>query len=158
MNIKEVQQATRKFQVINHQEDKLVGFAVIDAVTGDRICLLPIRERAQEYADHMNACLFLNKIKEPTKAMLEAVDCISTEREIFMSLLSSLVAAVSLLERGGKKAAFSDNGFKLMMNDCRNSINAGRAALMKGTSKFHGSKYIWRDMIEALIQEMIREY
>jgi hypothetical protein len=42
-----------------------------------------------------------------------------------------LVAAVSLLERGGKKAAPSNKMFEQMLDDHKNSIERGRAALEK---------------------------
>ena len=42
-----------------------------------------------------------------------------------------LVAAVSLLERGGKKAAPSNTMFAQMLVDHKNSIERGRAALEK---------------------------
>jgi chromosome segregation ATPase len=42
-----------------------------------------------------------------------------------------LVAAVSLLESGGKKAAPSNKMFEQMLDDYKNSIERGRAALEK---------------------------
>lgn len=42
---------------------------------------------------------------------------------------ASLEAAISLLERGGKKAAPSDKMFEMMLNDYRKSTNNARAAL-----------------------------
>jgi hypothetical protein len=50
-------------------------------------------------------------------------------REISISTLASLVAAVSLLERGGKKAAASDKMFYMMLADYKAAIDAARAAL-----------------------------
>ncbi len=49
--------------------------------------------------------------------------------EVVRTLLASLVAAVSLLERGGKKAAASDKMFEVMLADYRKAIETGRAAL-----------------------------
>ena len=46
-------------------------------------------------------------------------------------VLSSLVAAVSLLERGGKKAAPSDKMFVQMLKDYSASIERGRAVLIE---------------------------
>lgn len=43
--------------------------------------------------------------------------------------LASLAAAISLLERGGKKAAPSDKMFKQMLSDYRKSLEEARAAL-----------------------------
>lgn len=51
------------------------------------------------------------------------------EREAFMNVLASLVAAVSLLERGGQKAAPSDSMFRAMLQDYNKAIEQGRAAL-----------------------------
>lgn len=51
--------------------------------------------------------------------------------------LASLVAAVSLLERGGKRAAPSDKMFAVMLADYNASIERTRAALtrIKGDGK-----------------------
>jgi hypothetical protein len=50
-------------------------------------------------------------------------------REIVTDLLSSLVAAVSLLKRGSKKAAPSNRMFDQMIADYEGAIDRGRAAL-----------------------------
>jgi hypothetical protein len=52
--------------------------------------------------------------------------------EALKDVTVSLIAAVSLLERGGKKAAGSDKMFSIMLDDYRKSIEAGRAALSLG--------------------------
>lgn len=52
-------------------------------------------------------------------------------REAFTQVLASLAAAISLLERGGKKAAASDRMFEQMLNDYRAALEAGRAALFQ---------------------------
>ena len=44
---------------------------------------------------------------------------------------ASLVAAISLLERGGKKAAPSDKMFDQMLVDYRNAVEKARAAWIK---------------------------
>lgn len=49
--------------------------------------------------------------------------------EIVIDLLASLVAAVSLLKRGSKKAAPSDKMFDQMIIDYERSIERGRAFL-----------------------------
>ena len=49
--------------------------------------------------------------------------------EAFEDVLASLVASVSLLERGGKKAAASDKMFAMMLADYKKSIKRGRACL-----------------------------
>ena len=50
-------------------------------------------------------------------------------REALRNALASLVAATSLLERGGKKAAPSDKMFAQMLVDYNKSAAAARAAL-----------------------------
>jgi hypothetical protein len=52
----------------------------------------------------------------------------TAEREIVIDLLSSLVAAVSLLKRGSKEAAPSDRMFDLMIADYERAIARGAAA------------------------------
>ena len=44
-------------------------------------------------------------------------------------VLGSLVAAHSLLERGGKRAAASDTMFSIMLDDYQQSIERGRLAI-----------------------------
>ena len=44
----------------------------------------------------------------------------------------SLAAAISLLERGGKRAAPSDKMFAVMLDDYRKSLKIARAALAQG--------------------------
>jgi hypothetical protein len=55
-------------------------------------------------------------------------DTTPAEREALLDVTASLVAAVSLLRRGGKKAAPSDRMFEQMLLDYENSIERGRAA------------------------------
>ena len=50
-------------------------------------------------------------------------------REALIDTTASLVASVSLLERGGKKAAPSDKMFAQMLVDYKNSIDRARAAI-----------------------------
>lgn len=56
-------------------------------------------------------------------------------REVLIDTTASLVASVSLLERGGKKAAPSDKMFAQMLVDYKNSIDRARAALEGVTEK-----------------------
>lgn len=49
--------------------------------------------------------------------------------EALSTTLSALVAAVSLLDRGGKKAAPSNKMFEQMLGDYRAAIDVGRATL-----------------------------
>lgn len=54
-------------------------------------------------------------------------------RDAFTQVLASLAAAISLLERGGKKAAASDQMFEQMLDDYRAALEAGRDALSQQT-------------------------
>ena len=56
-------------------------------------------------------------------------------REALIDTTASLVASVSLLERGGKKAAPSDKMFAQMLVDYKNSIDRARAAIECVTDK-----------------------
>jgi hypothetical protein len=72
--------------------------------------------------------------RELTKLTERAVKAEQQRDELLQAgkdALSSLVAAVSLLERGGKKAAASDKMFVQMLVDYNNSINRSRAAIAK---------------------------
>ena len=54
------------------------------------------------------------------------------QRQLLAALkdvLSSLVAAHSLLERGGRRAAASDTMFRVMLDDYQRSIEHGRAVV-----------------------------
>ena len=53
--------------------------------------------------------------------------------DVLIDVLASLVAAVSLLKRGSKKAAPSDKMFDMMIADYERSIERGRAALKNTT-------------------------
>lgn len=50
--------------------------------------------------------------------------------DTFVRVLASLAAAISLLERGGKKAAASDRIFEQMLDDYRAALEAGRNSLV----------------------------
>ncbi len=55
-----------------------------------------------------------------------------SEREgVLIDVLAHLVAAVSLLEAGGKKAAMSDKAFRIMLKDYKASVERGRAFIKK---------------------------
>lgn len=53
----------------------------------------------------------------------------------FVQVLASLAAAISLLERGGKKAAASDRMFERMLDDYRAALEVGRNALSQQTER-----------------------
>ena len=63
------------------------------------------------------------------KKLHKACSALTNLVEAHKQVLASLVASVSLLERGGKKAAASDRIFDLMLNDYHTAIDSGRAAL-----------------------------
>lgn len=50
-------------------------------------------------------------------------------KEALINVAASLAAAISLLERGGKKAAPSDKMFAQMLEDYRASLSRARALL-----------------------------
>lgn len=56
-------------------------------------------------------------------------DRITALVEALENVTLHLIAAESLLSAGGKKAAWSDKVFAIMLDDCRKSIEVGRAAL-----------------------------
>jgi|GEM_PF-1275811 hypothetical protein len=51
--------------------------------------------------------------------------------EVLKNVTAHLVAAHSLLQRGGKSAAASDAVFNLMLSDYEKSFESGRAAIAK---------------------------
>lgn len=51
--------------------------------------------------------------------------------EAFIETTASLAAALSLLEKGGRKAAASDKMFSIMLDDYRGALEKARAALAK---------------------------
>lgn len=53
----------------------------------------------------------------------------STAEEALRTTTAHLAAAISLLERGGKKAAPSDKIFRMMLADYKKALAAGREAL-----------------------------
>lgn len=64
--------------------------------------------------------------------VIRAVNTFDQAREALKSTLAALVAAISLLERGGKaakKAAPSDKMFNQMMRDYKNAVVNARKAL-----------------------------
>lgn len=63
----------------------------------------------------------MERLKIPTKRDTDAMMCV----------LASLVAAISLLERGGKNAAASDTMFNQMLLDYKAAVTVGRKALRR---------------------------
>ena len=55
--------------------------------------------------------------------------------DVLIDVLASLVAAVSLLKRGSKRADPSDRMFDLMIADYERSIERGRSALSVGEGR-----------------------
>jgi hypothetical protein len=68
---------------------------------------------------HIDAAAELRRLHAENGALLEALKDTTVH----------LVAAVSLLERGGKKAAASDAMFSMMLADYEKSFEVGRAAI-----------------------------
>jgi hypothetical protein len=64
----------------------------------------------------------------------------TTKREIVVDLCAHLAAAISLLERGSKKAAPSDKMFDQMLIDYRASLDRGRAYLNRENQKNDGTQ------------------
>jgi hypothetical protein len=54
--------------------------------------------------------------------------------EALRGTTAALIAAISLLERGGKKAAASDKMFAQMLSDYSRAVEVGRAAWAKATT------------------------
>jgi hypothetical protein len=65
--------------------------------------------------------------------MIEAADRIEQLEDALIDAGASLAAAISLLERGGKKAAASDKMFAVMLSDYQKSMDRARAALEERT-------------------------
>jgi hypothetical protein len=71
----------------------------------------------------------INPILDALDALNQGPKRAAELEEVSKNLLASLVAATSLLEKGGKKAAPSDKMFAIMLKDYEASIERGRAAL-----------------------------
>ena len=52
--------------------------------------------------------------------------------EALVDVSASLIAAISLLDGGGKKAAASDKMFEIMLSDYQDSVSRARALLKEG--------------------------
>lgn len=57
------------------------------------------------------------------------------QQEAMIAVTTSLMAAVSLLEKGGRKAAPSDRMFDVMISDYKKAIEKGRAVMVDEWSK-----------------------
>jgi hypothetical protein len=98
----------------------------------DNVCLVGYDPRTGE--GHADAALIVAAINA-LPGLLESarrVEKLETRDRVLIDVASSLAAAISLLERGGKKAAASDKMFEQMLTDYRGSLNRARA-LLKGT-------------------------
>ena len=69
-----------------------------------------------------------------TSEIARRLDGAGAAREALLDTTASLVAAISLLEKGGRKAAWSDKVFEQMLVDYQASVDAARATL-KGASQ-----------------------
>lgn len=54
-----------------------------------------------------------------------------SEKDVLINVTASLVAAISLLERGGRRAAASDKRFDMMLEDYRLSVKEARVLLQE---------------------------
>lgn len=72
------------------------------------------------------------------RASDEAAGMVLVPRGILMGLMASLEAAISLLERGGKKAAPSNKMFDQMLADYKKDLDAARAMLAAATESDNG--------------------
>ena len=54
---------------------------------------------------------------------------INALEEALVDVSASLIAAISLLDGGGKKAAASDKMFEIMLSDYQDSVSRARALL-----------------------------
>jgi len=77
-------------------------------------------------ADVDNATTVIEDVKAERDAALARIKELE---ESTVTALSSLVGAISLLERGGKKAVASDRMFAQMLSDYKASVSFARAAL-----------------------------
>ena len=99
----------------------------------------PERLRTRHYAngiigatDAGKPCPFQggNHIAEAAYIRLDLHEAeVARLRAVAIQTAASLAAAISLLERGGKKAAASDKMFAQMLTDYRNALNEARKAL-----------------------------
>jgi hypothetical protein len=91
-----------------------------------------LEAQARRIAELEDANVSLANLNEGLMKMLMIRDARIAELEAALSdTTAHLVAAVSLLERGGKKAAPSNTMFEQMLVDHKNSIERARAALEK---------------------------
>lgn len=114
----------------DQQEDAwLVRFC--DKDCGDAIFTGPEAEREawkywNRYAPSFNLYVFrlaALRTPDPKAAGVER------GRDPMLGMVAALAAAISLLEKGGKKAAPSDRMFEQMLTDYRKALENGRAAL-----------------------------
>lgn len=96
---------------------------VIRRLGGDPDILLPMADHDSLVADN------------PEQAARPATTTDERAVEALRTTTAHLVAAVSLLKRGGKKAAPSDKMFHMMIADYEKAIAQGRAALAQGESR-----------------------
>jgi hypothetical protein len=96
-------------------------------------CIATLKAENAEWkriADQAHAALAENKGAVHWKERAEAAQSQAAQDvETLTDLTVHLIAAVDLLERGGKKAAASDKMFAQMLLDYKASIERGRAAI-----------------------------
>ena len=125
----------RRFFVSGHAElEDVVNFGRVIAATAfekglnaTRAEVERLKARDAEWLDvGTDAHGVITRMKAELTTLRAEVDKL---RAALVDAGASLAAAISLLERGGKKAAASDKMFAVMLDDYRKSLDRARAAL-----------------------------
>ena len=94
-----------------------------------RVASYPRDQRAGIASTHMAALVVRRLRTGETATVYAGFEVVPSELlDAFKGATASLAAAISLLERGGKKAAPSDTMFEQMLTDYRNALERARAA------------------------------
>jgi hypothetical protein len=131
-------------KLVERLPDDLVTITLEDGRTHDYVPLSALQhaqkeierltdviiDDAQAIGRSAEACMGMMNQRDEAITRAEAAERERDKlRQISVDVLSSLVAAVSLLERSPKKAAPSDKMFDQMIADYKASISRARAAL-----------------------------
>jgi hypothetical protein len=100
-----------------------------------RIMKVPLSVRETEAREAAEAQAATLKVElNATAACLHTyVERAEALREALITSAAALAAAISLLERGGKKAASSDKMFAQILDDYRKALGTARAALAQAS-------------------------
>lgn len=94
----------------------------------------PDRETIHGYSHEGEALVVVYELgtnEHDARLIVSAPDLL----EALKTVTVALVAAHSLLQSGGKKAAASDTMFELMLDDYQKAIETGRATWIKATGE-----------------------